>query len=205
MGIVSHRYGDFFHHFAGKLPLAARADRQPTAEPWLSSVWVVHTHLRTLMRKECHQRKYDPANQLPDGFSSQVPFVVMGSTYETPAHIPNTQRAKGTCWSLLNAGEAVSIPIWGWRWKSSGQTRLVLSKKRSVSAWQQDWNHFCCSQNFVAIVYSLYLVFSHGKPIFLLAESRFPINCPFCLICKLTEIGVMMISFRPSLKFSTSF
>lgn len=70
MGIVGHHYGDFFHHFAGKLPLAARAGWQSNAAPWLSSVSVVHTHPKKLTRKECHKRKYDPADQLPCGFSS---------------------------------------------------------------------------------------------------------------------------------------
>jgi len=40
MGVVSHRYGDFFHHFAGKLAIAARAGWQGKAAPWLGSVSV---------------------------------------------------------------------------------------------------------------------------------------------------------------------
>lgn len=53
------------------LPLVAQQVPRCKAEPWLSSLAVVHTQLKTLMAKECHDRKRDPANQLPRGFSSQ--------------------------------------------------------------------------------------------------------------------------------------
>lgn len=125
--------------------------------------------------------------------SSRTVFPLEGAFYPHGKHKRNTcsHSQHSTCKRhLLKFGKSC-----GNSFNSSMRLKMKKQWPNQISIKQEKIRQYLTAglksllffSNFVAIVYSLYPVFSHGKLIFLLAESCFPMNCLFCLICKFTN------------------
>lgn len=132
MGIVSHHYGDLFHHFAVRLPLVAEQVHSQGGASAQLRVSCSHPAEDGHGEGVSGERKHDPANQLTLGFSSQGCLWCHGKhTRHTCSHSQHLACKR----HLLKFGEwqePVLIPVLDQRRNSRRQKRLVLNKETSV-------------------------------------------------------------------------